>query len=72
MTRAIIPMQQEWKSAIRRYLEEHAYIVLSDIARDTAVPVATLYYWLNGRTLNLKTRAYVEAIAQWVEAHDHE
>lgn len=72
MTRAIYPEQAEWKQAMRHYLATHAYILLSDIARDTAVPHATLYYWINGRTLNIKTRAYVEAIARWVKAHEND
>jgi len=69
MTRSIIPEQAEWKDVIRRHLADHPYRLLGDIAKETAVPIATLYYWVNGRTLNIKTRAYAEAIAQWVEAH---
>jgi predicted transcriptional regulator len=67
--RAIIPEQQAAKAAILQYLDENTHIVLTDIARDTCVPMPTLYYWIKGRTLNLKTPAYWQAIAKWVEAH---
>ena len=70
MTRSIIPEQASAKAAILQHRAENPHVVLSDIARDTCVPLATLYYWINGRTLNLKTPAYWQAIQKWVEAHN--
>jgi predicted transcriptional regulator len=70
MTRSIIPEQAAAKAAILQHLVDNPHVVLSDIARDTGVPMPTLYYWINGRTLNLKTPAYWQAIQKWVEAHN--
>ena len=70
MIRSIIPEQAAAKAAILKYLKSNPHIVLSDISRETCVPLDTLSKWVNGRTLNLKTPAYWQAIQNWVEAHN--
>ena len=42
MTRSIIPEQAAAKAAILQHLVDNPHIILSDIARDTGVPLATL------------------------------
>ena len=69
MGRKTYPQQAELKTAILSVLADKPYIVLSDIAHDSRVPYSTLYFWLNGVTMNMQTPAYLKALARWVEAH---
>ncbi len=71
-TRAISPDQAFAKDAMRAWLVKHPHLLLSDIARETCIPLSSLYYWINGMTCNFKTPAYAEAVAKWVEGHDHD
>jgi len=72
MPRAIIPEQAELKTAIRDYLGRTPHVLLVDVARETCVPFHSLYYWANGRTLNLRTPAHVAALAKWVSENCNE
>jgi len=69
MGRKTYPQQSELKTAILSVLADKPYIVLSDIAHDSCVPYSTLYFWLNGTTMNMKTKAYLQSLEKWVEAH---
>ena len=70
--RSIDPQQALAKDAIRAWLDRRPYKRLTDISAETCIPLSSLYYWINGNTLNFKNPAYVQAVAKWVEAHDHE
>ena len=72
MTRAQIPEQAESKQVMRAWLAQNPHVVLSDIAHETAIPFTSLYSWINGRTLNFKTRAYIQAVARWIKKHESE
>jgi len=67
MPRAITPEQSCAKEKIKAYLLKNRHVLVSDIARATGISMPTLYYWINGRTLNLRTPAHVEAIKKWVK-----
>jgi hypothetical protein len=72
MSRAITPEQAELKSAIRAYLGRTPHVLLGDVAHETGIQHTTLYFWVNGRTRNLRTAAHVQALAAWVEENCHE
>jgi len=72
MSRAAIPEQQEAKNIMRAWLIKHPHHVLSDIAHESKIPFHNLYSWINGRSLNFKTPAYVESVEKWVKRHESE
>ena len=67
MPREIIPEQAEAKEKIKDYLMKNRHVLLPDIANECGIGPQTLYSWINGRTLNLKTPAYWKAIQKWVK-----
>ena len=66
--REAIPEQIEMKAHIKEHLPKHG-MVLGDVARETAIPEKTLYFWVNGRTTNILTQAYIQALRKWMKAH---
>jgi hypothetical protein len=70
--RPIAPEQALAKDAMRAWLVKHPHMMLSDIARETCIPLTSLFYWVNGVTCNFKTPAYVQAVEKWMKAHDHD
>ena len=70
--RAIAPEQALAKDCMRAWLVKHPHMMLSDIAKETCIPDSSLYYWINGMTLNFKTPAYVQAVEAWMRTHDHD
>ena len=65
--KGIEPEQHAAKEYIRNHLINNTWYGVSRLSEDTGVPVTTLYYWLNGRTLNLKTKVYWQRIRRWIK-----
>ena len=72
MPRTIMPEQAALKAAIRAHLERNTHVLLGDIARACCLDYARVYYWLNGRTLNMREGAGLDALRRWVQEHCHE
>jgi predicted transcriptional regulator len=70
--RDIIPEQEKAKAFMRRWLEVQPEKMLVDISRETGIPLTNLYYWVNGKTLNFKTPAYVQAVNKWMARHKND
>ncbi len=67
--KGIEPVQKQAKKFIRKYLIKNAWYGAARLSKETGIPLSTLSLWLNGRTDNLKTPAYFEAIQQWIKEH---
>ena len=70
--RAQISEQLEAKNIMKAWLLKHRHKLLTDIAHETAIPLTSLYSWINGRSLNFRTPAYIHAVEQWVARHESE
>lgn len=67
--KGIEPEQEQAKDFVRDYLIRNEWHGAARLSKETGVPISTLCYWLNGRTDNLKTPAYFEAIQKWIKEH---